>query len=1253
VPLADPWIKLPVALCLDEDCIVGKDSPKACLTVTNPEYSAAELVSTGFRTTFSVLLGIPEIGYEECKYNEVIPLRYLRVSFSLTIPFSTIQGAGSGATAFDTVLLAKSEGKPDGSPLIFSNVGEQAYSQDLLQLLNRSSQFERFSSIRDFETRNGSLQYAPPPSQDSKKAEKAPRAFTQSTVVPLQIGGFSKLAFVQPFASAHFPGQDKLVLIGIVSESAFNKTKYAVPYNWLSNALLLLFLGVLSFNFARLKLIKNKGILRRSDVYVSAFSLAGVASLFVVFLVQLLASWEFNSFFEEDAKNIHSSMSAQFNDELDKKVQTVHDIHFRQPYKKECSDLGVADTADCFTSESEAVPGYSSFGNCGKRNVIFKAGTDGFPEVSTQFVLDESGKQDCYYFTHNRNTVRTGFNVKSRDYFTRIRDGEGWRTSKGSWSDDLQNKWGEVFDGEFYLNRIESKTNGAQQTALSFPLKDTDSVLVALAKFYSLEHVVLPPGHGFAVFDNASGLVLFHSSEARNLRENFYRATDDNQELKSTVVAQSKKKVRLTYKGDLVSAVVSPLKNTHWTLVTFHHDNVIDAFNFHHGTSALMLGGIYGAVFLVALPGLIWFLLWLYRMTVSVRVEERFRDVKLPQWIFPERGKSSAQRSLGIALLQLVFVYVACIYFFDLPEARWWMLIVLVAVPCCWFYFLHMKPDSEEKVPIGKPYSLDNAKSEADRRDKEIVHAFGLYRLNITLSVVLLAVLPTLLLSNENGDIHQKQWLQFSHWFTVEQLKDRNVAYAELNSKFRHTENICSELIYCEQAWRGIYIPGTEVTDVKLGDIGAEVPKSRSSLTLAPISAEPAMKLPQKRDQAGYLDSILSMLPSFGVEGELLEGLDANNALYDEESSTLHLSLTDSTSGMNYLQVSDFPRTRPSSTSGLLRWILFYVGMVFVSAVTIASLAGFLVRRFLSRSFEENLLNLATIPNARDLGSGAIVVRPSDVEPEGAYRILLKTLGLQASDFQAIAGTDTSQAQVVATEQPAKIIVIRDFFSITQDHAVSCEALAVVRKRLREDYRLIMLSDIDPNHWAKSDQVTDEAFEQWEGIINSLATFMLPIEEEGRSLYSRRYVLSPRVYKRVWRRCSEDEQMVLAGLCHEGIVNPRNDSTLQSLYRRRLVNFQNSHFEFGDLNWREYVAENLNREDFRERARRYKNSVWISFRGPLVLILIVLVLFIAYVAQDEMRLLFSILGTVGAGAATLTALGSKLRSMTNQVETAE
>jgi hypothetical protein len=47
----------------------------------------------------------------------------------------------------------------------------------------------------------------------------------------------------------------------------------------------------------------------------------------------------------------------------------------------------------------------------------------------------------------------------------------------------------------------------------------------------------------------------------------------------------------------------------------------------------------------------------------------------------------------------------------------------------------------------------------------------------------------------------------------------------------------------------------------------------------------------------------------------------------------------------------------------------------------------------------------------------------------------------------------------------------------------------------------------------------------------------------------------------------------------------------------------------------------------------------------MLLILLVLVLFIAYVAQDQMKIAFSMLGTVGAGAATLTALGNKLRSL--------
>ena len=126
--------------------------------------------------------------------------------------------------------------------------------------------------------------------------------------------------------------------------------------------------------------------------------------------------------------------------------------------------------------------------------------------------------------------------------------------------------------------------------------------------------------------------------------------------------------------------------------------------------------------------------------------------------------------------------------------------------------------------------------------------------------------------------------------------------------------------------------------------------------------------------------------------------------------------------------------------------------------------------------------------------------------------------------------------------------------------------------------------------------------------------------------------------------------MVLAGLCHEGVVNPRNENTLRGLFRRRLVNFRNSHFEFGDTGWSDYVSEKLDKTEFRKRARRYENSVWLAFRGPMILILLVLIAFIAYVAQDEMKVVFSLLGTVGAGAAALSGIGNRLKSLGTAAE---
>jgi hypothetical protein len=213
--------------------------------------------------------------------------------------------------------------------------------------------------------------------------------------------------------------------------------------------------------------------------------------------------------------------------------------------------------------------------------------------------------------------------------------------------------------------------------------------------------------------------------------------------------------------------------------------------------------------------------------------------------------------------------------------------------------------------------------------------------------------------------------------------------------------------------------------------------------------------------------------------------------------------------------------------------------------------------------------------------------------------------------------------------------------------------MELIRRLRSEGYSTVILSDIDLEHWIYhrmyAEDMPQEEFHRWEGLINSLSTFMLPIWETlpdgSRQLDSKSWLLPRRNYRRTWQRCSEDEQMVLLGLHYEGVVNPRNEFTLRSLYRRRLVEFRNGHFEFGDPGWKAFVAGQMHRAGFHDVANRYKNNVWRAFRAPMLLILLVLVLFIAYVAQDQMKLVFSLIGTVGGGAAALSTLGNRLREL--------
>ena len=211
--------------------------------------------------------------------------------------------------------------------------------------------------------------------------------------------------------------------------------------------------------------------------------------------------------------------------------------------------------------------------------------------------------------------------------------------------------------------------------------------------------------------------------------------------------------------------------------------------------------------------------------------------------------------------------------------------------------------------------------------------------------------------------------------------------------------------------------------------------------------------------------------------------------------------------------------------------------------------------------------------------------------------------------------------------------------------------MALLEEHRQPAFRLVILSCIDIEHWLYhrkfSEDTSEEEKAQWECLLANLDSYVLPIPENTDDSADKDkfkpYLLPADSYRRNWDLCSEDEHMVLAGLRHEKVVNPRNRYTLSALLRRRLIEFRNGHFEYGDPEWSEYVDSRMDRSAFRGRAHRYKNKLWLAFRGPMLLVLLVLVIFIAVVAQDEMKIVFSFLGSIGAGAATLSTLHSRLK----------
>ena len=1265
---------------------------------------------------------------------------HVMANVDLTIPFTRIEGFSQEETYFDAVVLARSDG--EDSQVVFSNTETNFAidTRDIRSLFSRRSGFERLNTLQDLEVEHTAQLHAQQTGSLEGKATSARTPFTQSTLVTTDIGGFDNLAFVQPFRfeRSEYSYDKGLVLIGIVERSTFNKQVYAIPLNWLSYSLLLLLVGLLSMSFVRLKLIRERGIVHRSDSLLALISTMGIAALVVVFLVHRIGSYQFNDFYDRDLSVVHDWIVESFNEELAHKVNTLasaaRELHGE-----------AAPTLEGSRCELDDEP---------RDSKLFKCKASATPLFSTLFFLGEDGTQRHAYVTHLTSGPPLGFNLSTRRYFREIADRKGWfwpmegmNSSEEAESESngvieasntgsLRSSVGDAEGFEhgrhylrYFMERIESRAEGSLETAMAMPVryfpdqkgdgKAQRDVLVGLSKFESLEQTVVPPGIGFAVFENRTGKVLFHSDSKRSLREVFYRATDDDPGLKAAVVAGLRKELSLDYKGELIDAIVQPLDHTEWSLVTYHKDSIVDVVNFHFGVSAVMLAATYLLTITVVLPlimlfpiwslfvllfihpmlavlplAVVFFGYWRRRFMGERRAPDKGPRFRPPQWIYPMASRADRYRKLSTIYAVMLAVYILIMYFVDLPLALLTIAGLVVAAPAVWWKI--MSPDE------------DRGASTLNSKD-QVHEAYKGYSTSLVLLVLLVAVLPTMHLHNENYDMHEKLWVEYYSWSNVDRLRTRardNVLYL---SRF---DQMASDgpVDFSKESWRGVYLPRTDIYTVdseseavlncdpeglKESDIDILLPRhpklsKKVSVTeieqtihaeLRPVGSpltdkcfivpgfeeKPEVHPPDPGDaatQSKLVRRLLRLLPDINDLGSLLESFierEAEIQTEDDESVSaertrqlLHSSLGDPENQLRYEFHNFYPHTRSINPFII---IMTYLLMAGISGMVAISIHRFLQRNFLAREFDEGAGGIEKPLTADALKQGAIVIVPAGYRLKHAVANLWQILeGAGGAPESPEMGSWGSR--YVTRFEKYDLLVVEDFRGVISHRTESTRVLADVESTLERGHKVVILSDIDVDHWlyhhSGADEMGLDELHRWESVIVAMEHYMLPgVSLEPMPCGRLAYRLPRPSFREAWQSSSEDEQMVLAGLRYEGIVNPRNSYTLKALYRRRLIDFRNGHFEFADDDWYEFVGGQIHRSEFRKKAQSYKNNLWLAFRGPLLLALLVLVFFIAYVAQDEMKIAFSLLGTVGAGAATLTALGGRLRDLRSLANNSE
>jgi len=262
----------------------------------------------------------------------------------------------------------------------------------------------------------------------------------------------------------------------------------------------------------------------------------------------------------------------------------------------------------------------------------------GWTTFSSVFATDARGARDGERYTvYDAPLVKSDANYDNREYFRALQRGEGWvvPNPKPNEADT------------FVAQRLFSGSDGSRVLQMAVPRLAAPNcnagfcgIVTGSATFHSLSAAVSPPLLSFAVIDQESGTVLFHSDDSRSLAENFFVETERNPQLLAlTQVGQSG-----SFSGHYMGAghrfFHLPVQGAPWSVVAFYSVKEVGDLSWHAVFTAL--AAYAGALLIVLTASLLGVWLWARRRRKSML------DVAAGFW--ERTGRSCSYARWGLAL---------------------------------------------------------------------------------------------------------------------------------------------------------------------------------------------------------------------------------------------------------------------------------------------------------------------------------------------------------------------------------------------------------------------------------------------------------------------------------------------------------------------------------------------------------------------------------------------------------------------------